>query len=66
MAPAIYVTENGLVGHQWEKGPWSCESSMAQCKEMTGLGRGGAPSKKQGEGDVIGVFRGETRKSDNI
>jgi hypothetical protein len=21
MAPAIYVSENGLVGHQWEKKP---------------------------------------------
>jgi hypothetical protein len=23
MAPATYVAEDGLVGHQWESGPWA-------------------------------------------
>jgi hypothetical protein len=25
---ASYVTEGGLVGHQWRRGPWYCEGSM--------------------------------------
>ena len=38
MAPTTYVAEDGLVGHQWERGPWSCEGSRPQCREMPGPG----------------------------
>ena len=30
MAPAACVAEDGLVGHQWEERPLSCEGSMPQ------------------------------------
>jgi hypothetical protein len=59
MAPAKYVTENGLVGHQWEEWPLGPRASMPQCRGMPG-GRGvgwggqewvgrGTPSYRQGE-----------------
>ena len=38
MAPAGYVAEDGLVGHQWEERPlvlWMLEED--QCMEMLGL-----------------------------
>jgi hypothetical protein len=38
MALAAYVAEDGLVGHQWRRGLWSCEGSMPQCREMPGSG----------------------------
>ena len=42
MAPDAYVAEDGLVGHQWEEMPWSCQSSMPQCRGMPGCrGRSG-------------------------
>jgi hypothetical protein len=47
MAPAAYIANNGLVGHQWERrGPWSCEGSMPQYRGMLGSGwiGGGTPS----------------------
>jgi hypothetical protein len=31
-----YVAENGLIGHQWEEIPWSCEGSMPQFRGMPG------------------------------
>jgi hypothetical protein len=36
MAAAAYVAEDGLGGHQWEETPWSCESSVPQCRGMPG------------------------------
>jgi hypothetical protein len=36
MAPAAYVAEDGLVGHQWEEGPWSFGGLMPQCRGMLG------------------------------
>ena len=33
VALAIYVAEDGLVGHQWEECPWSCEGWMPQYRE---------------------------------
>jgi hypothetical protein len=52
MAPAAYVAEDSLVGHQCEER--SCEGSMPQCRGMPWQGGrnqwvGGAPSWKQGE-----------------
>ena len=71
MAPAAYVAEDCLVGHQWEESPWSCESSMPQCRGMPGQGGrsgwvGEYPHRSRGIGDGVGVFRDETRKGDNI
>ena len=37
---ATYLAEDGLVGHQWEERPLSCEGSMPQYKGMPGPGRG--------------------------
>jgi len=34
MAPDVYVTADGLVGHQW-----SCQGWTPQCKGMSGWGR---------------------------
>jgi len=36
MTPAAYVAEDGLVRHQWEERPWSCEGSMPHCRRMLG------------------------------
>ena len=38
MALAAYVAEDGLVSHQWEEGPWSCEGSIPQYRGMPGPG----------------------------
>jgi hypothetical protein len=44
MVPAVYVSEDGIVWHQWEGGgPWSCEGSMFQCR-----GIGGQRSRSEG------------------
>jgi hypothetical protein len=47
MAPATYVAEDGLAGHQWEEKP------LLQCRGMSGQGGGsgwrGAPSQKKGK-----------------
>jgi hypothetical protein len=51
MAPATYVAEDGLYGHQWEKRSlvlWrECKGGEAG---VGGWVRGGEPSWKQGEG----------------
>jgi hypothetical protein len=36
----IYVAEDGLVGHQGRRGPWSCEGSMSQYRGMLEPGKG--------------------------
>jgi hypothetical protein len=36
LALAAYVAEDGLVGHQGEGRPWSCEASMPQCRGRSG------------------------------
>jgi hypothetical protein len=61
MAPAAYVTKDGLLGHQWQERPWSGEGSRSQCSGMPGPG---SRSRWVGEGgrEGVGVFRGETRK----
>ena len=50
MAPAAYMAEDGLVGHQWEEQPLGLRSLMLQCRRMPGQESGsswvggGAPS----------------------
>jgi hypothetical protein len=36
MALAAYVAEDGLIGHQWRRGTWSCEGFMPQYRGMPG------------------------------
>ena len=51
MASAAYVTEDGLVGHQWEERPlvlWG--GSMAQCRGMPGPRSGSGSVGEQGDG----------------
>ena len=55
MAPAAYVAEDGLVGHQW--GPLSYESCMPQCVGMPGPGSRNGWVGEQGEGRGDGGFR---------
>jgi hypothetical protein len=50
MAPAPYVAEDGLVGHQWEESPWSCEGSMPQCRRIPGPESRSGRVGEQGEG----------------
>ena len=49
MALAIFVAEDGLVGHQWEERPWSCEGSRPQCGRMPGPGSESEWVGEQGE-----------------
>ena len=51
MALAIFVAEDGLVGHQWEERPLSCEGSMPQYRGMPGPGSGSGWVGEQGKGD---------------
>jgi hypothetical protein len=30
MSLAAYVAEDGLIGHHWRRGPWSCKDYMPQ------------------------------------
>ena len=36
MAPDTYVAKDGLVEHQWEESPLSCECSVSHCMKMPG------------------------------
>jgi hypothetical protein len=47
MVPAVYVAEDGLVGINGRRGPWSCEGSMYQCR---GIRRWGGKSRWVGGG----------------
>jgi hypothetical protein len=49
---AGYVAEDGLVGHHEREGPWSCESSLPQCRGMPGQGSGSVSVSKQREGEL--------------
>ena len=55
MALAVYIAEDGLVGHQWEERPSVCEGSMPQDRGMPGLEMGvgwlGSMWKRYGIGD---------------
>ena len=66
MALAAYVAEDGLVSHQWRRGPWSCEGSMPQYKEVPGPGSGSGWVGEKKEGPWDKEFSGKTRKGDNI
>jgi hypothetical protein len=48
MAPALDITEDGLVGHHLSRGPWSCEGSMPQYRGMPGKVNGSACIGDQG------------------
>jgi hypothetical protein len=48
------------------RGPWSCEGSMPQYMGMPGPGIGVGGLMSRGREDGMGVFKGETRKVDNI
>ena len=37
MASAAFVAEDGLVGHQGRRGPWSCEDLIPKCRGRQGL-----------------------------
>jgi hypothetical protein len=50
MAPAAYVAEDGLVGHNGRRGPWSCEGYMAQYKGIPGPGCRSGSVGEQGVG----------------
>jgi hypothetical protein len=57
MAPAAYVAEDGLVGHQWEER--TCESSMSQSRAMPEqLSRSGLVGE-QGVGEGVRGFSEE-------
>ena len=38
MSQVAYIAEDGLVGHQWRRGPWYCEDHMPQYRGMPGPG----------------------------
>ena len=48
VALAIYVAEDGLVAIGGRRGPWSCEGSMPQYREMPGPGSGSDWVSEQG------------------
>jgi hypothetical protein len=62
MAPATYVTEDGLVGISERRGPWACVCSMPQSRAMPGWEDGSGwvgkhPHRGRGRRDGIGGFR---------
>jgi hypothetical protein len=48
------------------RGPKSCEGSMPQCRECQDREAGVGGLVNRGRWERIGIFRGETRKGDNI
>jgi hypothetical protein len=68
MAPAVSVAEDGLVGHQCEESPLSCEGSRSQCSIIPGQGGGNwwvggeHLHKGRGRGEGIGCFRAGDRE----
>ena len=63
MAQAAYVAEDGLVGHQWEEKPLSCEGSMSQYRGKPGPGIGRESVCEQGEeGRDRGFSKGKLGK----
>jgi hypothetical protein len=57
VALAIYVAEDGLVGHQWEERPLFLWRLYAQYRWMPGPGMGVGGLGSRGMGEVIGDFR---------
>ena len=73
MVPAAYVTEDVLVGHQWEGRLLSCEGLITQHRGMlnheVGVGKrvGEYPHRSREMGGMIlGACGGKTGKGDNI
>jgi hypothetical protein len=56
MALAANVAEDGLVGINGRRGPWSCEDSIPQYRGMPGPGGRHGWVVEQGEGEGIGGF----------
>jgi hypothetical protein len=54
MAPAAYVTEDGIVGHRVRRDCWFCEGSMPQYRGMPGLGSWRGRLVSRGRGEEIG------------
>jgi hypothetical protein len=54
-APAAYVAEDGLVGHQWEERPLAlCGGSMPECRGMPEPGSRNGWVGEQGGGEGRG------------
>ena len=64
MASAAYVSEDGLLGHQWEERPLSYEGCVPQSRGMPGPGIGPGWVDEQGEGKRMGesVFQGRKQE----
>jgi len=59
MAPAAYVAEDGLVGHQWKEKPLVLPRLDPQCRGIPGEWEGGVDGEgntliEEGERDGIG------------
>jgi hypothetical protein len=57
MAPAAYVAEDGLVGHQWEDRPLVLGRLYSQYRGMSGPGMGVGGSVTRGRGEGIKDFQ---------
>ena len=66
MVPFAYVAEDGLVGYQCEKRPLFLRGMMSKCRVMPEQGIVSGLVGEWEEGRWDRVFRGETRKEDNI
>jgi len=58
MAPAAYVAQDGLVGHQWEEKPLVLPRLDSQCTGLSGGGSGGWLGRGNtliGEGEEDGI-----------
>ena len=68
MAPAVYLAEDDLVRHQWEKRPLVLgRLSITQCRGIPGQVRGIGRVGEQGKGGWNrGLLGRGTRKGDNI
>ena len=71
MDPDAYVAEDGLLGINGGRSPWSCGGLMSQCRRgAEGVGPetcvGEHPRRSIGNGEGMGVCGGETRNGDNI
>ena len=65
MAPDAYVTEDDLVGHQWEERSLVLMPSVGECQGGE-VGMGGWVGEHPHRSRDRGVCRGKTRKGNNI
>jgi len=54
MAPAAYVAENSLVGHQWKEKPLVLPRLDSQCRGMSGEGVVGRRTPLLKKGRMMG------------